>query len=124
MSKIWKMGITPDQFIADTINLTNEEIGVYFRLLCHAWKKKAYLPKDLERLQRIGQNCHPKIIQYLLKEYFTENEKGFYCKAQLKEWNWVQEKSDKATVSVNKRWEYDRNTNNSNNNFFICNSLF
>ena len=36
MTKIWKMGISPDQFIADTQDLTNEELGVYFRLLCYA----------------------------------------------------------------------------------------
>ena len=45
MTKIWKMGISTDNFIADTVNLTNEEIGIYFRLLCYAWKNEAYLPK-------------------------------------------------------------------------------
>ena len=33
MTKIWKMGISTDNFIADTVNLTNEEIGIYFRLV-------------------------------------------------------------------------------------------
>ena len=64
--KNWKMGISPDQFIADTQDLTNEELGVYFRLLCYAWKKEAYLPTDFDRLQRIGQNCEIEIIEYLL----------------------------------------------------------
>ena len=128
MAKIWKMGISPDQFIADTQDLTNEELGVYFRLICYAWKKEAYLPKDQERLQRIGQNCHPKIIQYLLKQFFIEDDNGFYCKAQKEEFEWVVEKSEKAKVSADKRWEKtqsERNANYSNsyNNKYI-NNLF
>ena len=91
MTKIWKMGISPDQFIADTQDLTNEELGVYFRLLCYAWKKEAYLPTDFDRLQRIGQNCEIEIIEYLLQTFFKLDKKGYYCKAQLEEWNWVQE---------------------------------
>lgn len=104
MTKIWKMGISPDNFISDTQDLTNEELGVYFRLLCYAWKKEAYLPKDLERLQRIGQNCHPKIIQYLLENFFIEDDQGFYCKAQKEEFDWVVEKSEKAKESAERRW--------------------
>ena len=125
MSKIWKMGISPDQFIADTQDLNNEELGVYFRLLCYAWKKEAYLPKDLERLQRIGQQCHPKIIQYLLKTFFIEDEKGYFCKAQKIEFDWVVEKSSKAVESANKRWDKsqserisERNANYSNSNSY------
>lgn len=98
------MGISPDNFISDTQDLTNEELGVYFRLLCYAWKKEAYLPKDLERLQRIGQNCHPKIIQYLLENFFIEDDQGFYCKAQKEEFDWVVEKSEKAKESAERRW--------------------
>lgn len=105
MTKIWKMGISPDQFIADTQDLTNEELGVYFRLLCYAWKKEAYLPKDSERLKRIGQDCNDKSIDYLLKTFFIEDEKGYYCKAQKEEFDWVVEKSGKATESANRRWD-------------------
>jgi uncharacterized protein YdaU (DUF1376 family) len=104
MAKIWKMGISPDNFISDTQDLTNEELGVYFRLLCYAWKKEAYLPKDLERLKRIGQNCEDKIINYLLETFFIENDQGFYCKAQKEEFDWVVEKSEKAKESAERRW--------------------
>ena len=96
MTKIWKMGISPDNFISDTQDLTNEELGVYFRLLCYAWKKEAYLPKDYGRLRRIGQNCGERIIDYLLENFFTEDDKGYYCKAQKEEFDWVVEKSGKA----------------------------
>ena len=116
MTKIWKMGISPDNFISDTQDLTNEELGVYFRLLCYAWKKEAYLPKDHERLKRIGQGCNDKSINYLLETFFIEDEKGYYCKAQKEEFDWVVEKSGKATESANRRWNKTQSESTSERN--------
>ena len=118
--KIWKMGISPDNFIADTVNLTNEELGLYFRLLCYAWKNEATLPNDMDRLKRICQNADEKMINYILAQYFREDGKTYYSKAQREEWLWVQEKSGKASNSAKKRWS-DANakptqSSNSNNN--------
>jgi uncharacterized protein YdaU (DUF1376 family) len=125
MTKIWKMGISPDNFISDTQDLTNEELGVYFRLICFAWKKEAYLPKDHERLQRIGQNCDLKIIKHLLEQFFIEDEKGFYCKAQKEEFDWVVEKSEKAKISAEKRWEKTQSERNANNSYsYIFNNIW
>jgi len=122
MTKIWKMGISPDNFISDTQDLTNEELGVYFRLLCYAWKKEAYLPNNIERLQRIGQGCNLKIIEYILKQFFKKDENGYYCKAQKEEFNWVVEKSGKATESANKRWDKTQSEGISNRNANYSNS--
>jgi len=110
------MGISPDNFISDTQDLTNEELGVYFRLLCYAWKKEAYLPKDHERLKRIGQGCNDKSINYLLETFFIEDEKGYYCKAQKEEFDWVVEKSGKATESANRRWNKTQSESTSERN--------
>ena len=105
MTKIWKMGISPDQFIADTVNLSDDEIGKYFRLLCYAWKNEAYLPNDIQRINNITKNPNIKIVQYLLDTYFIKDEKGYFCKAQKIEFDWVVEKSGKAVESANKRWD-------------------
>ena len=104
MTKIWKMGISTDNFIADTVNLTNEEIGIYFRLLCYAWKNEAYLPKDISRIKRIVQNAKEQDINYILETYFKEDDTGYYSKAQKEEFEWVIEKSGKAKVAAEKRW--------------------
>lgn len=104
MTKIWKMGISTDNFIADTVNLTNEEIGIYFRLLCYAWKNEAYLPKDISRIKRIVQNAQEEDINYILETYFKEDENGYFSKAQKEEFEWVIEKSGKAKVAAEKRW--------------------
>ena len=73
MSKFWKMGISPDQFIADTVNLSDDEIGKYFRLLCYAWKNKAYLPLDIKRVCNIVKQCDEKSIKYLLETFFVKD---------------------------------------------------
>ena len=130
--KIWKMGISPDNFIADTVNLTNEELGLYFRLLCYAWKNEAKLPNDMDRLKRICQNADEKMINYILATYFREEGKTYYSKAQREEWSWVQEKSGKASNSAKKRWldanakpTQSSNSNSNKNNYTdIFNNLW
>ena len=127
------MGISTDNFIADTVNLTNEEIGIYFRLLCYAWKNEAYLPKDISRIKRIVQNANEEDINYILETYFKEDENGYFSKAQKEEFEWVIEKSGKAKEAAEKRWSnanasqthmrtqssYSYNYNHSNNNKII-----
>tara|TARA_X000001388_G_C2221713_1_gene119513 strand:+ start:907 stop:1662 length:756 start_codon:yes stop_codon:yes gene_type:complete len=98
------MGISTDNFIADTVNLTNEEIGIYFRLLCYAWKNEAYLPKDISRIKRIVQNANEEDINYILETYFKEDDNGYFSKAQKEEFEWVIEKSGKAKEAADKRW--------------------
>ena len=129
MSKIWKMGISPDQFIADTVNLSDDEIGKYFRLLCYAWKNEAYLPLDIKRVCNIVKQCDEKSIQYLLETFFIKDKKGYFCKAQKIEFEWVVEKSSKAVESANKRWDKpqserisERNANYSNSNSYNNNN--
>ena len=131
--KIWKMGISTDSFIADTVNLTNEEIGIYFRLLCYSWKNDANLPKDISRLKRIVQNAEEDKINYIIETYFIESDQGYYNKAQREELDWVIEKSDKAKEAAEKRWSnanasqthmrtqssYSYNYNHSSNNKII-----
>ena len=135
MTKIWKMGISTDNFIADTVNLTNEEIGIYFRLLCYAWKNEAYLPKDISRIKRIVQNAKEEDINYILETYFKEDDIGYYSKAQKEEFEWVIEKSGKAKVAAEKRWNANASqthmrtqssyshSNNHNNNKIIEDSF-
>jgi uncharacterized protein YdaU (DUF1376 family) len=117
------MGISPDNFIADTVNLTNEELGLYFRLLCYAWKNEATLPNDMDRLKRVGVNAEEKMINYLLAQYFEQDKKGYYSKAQREEWKWVILKSGKAYDAAMKRWSdanakptQSSNSNSNNNN--------
>ena len=133
--KIWKMGISPDNFIADTVNLTNEELGLYFRLLCYAWKNNATLPKDIDRLKRVCQNADENSINYILETYFQADKEGYYSKAQREEMDWVQERTEKLRDMANKRWKKEKenmpkhsshsyNNNHKYNNIDIFNNIW
>jgi len=53
MAKYPSMPLFPDAWIADTQHLTNEEQGVYFRLVMFAWRTPSCaLPDDDRRLAK------------------------------------------------------------------------
>ena len=52
--KLPSLPLFTDTFIAETAHLTNEQIGIYMRLLCFAWTKKGK-PFTREQAYRIGQ---------------------------------------------------------------------
>ena len=69
------MGVHVDKFIADTVHLSDDEIGKYFRFLCYAWKLRAKLPNDLKRINQIAKNPNLKKTQYLLDTYFNKKDR-------------------------------------------------
>ena len=105
MGKIFKMGVHVDKFIADTVHLSDDEIGKYFRFLCYAWKLRAKLPNDLKRINQIAKNPNLKKTQYLLNTYFEKTEEGYTNSAQCHEWNHVQNVSEKNSKNANLRWD-------------------
>lgn len=99
------MGVHVDKFIADTVHLSDDEIGKYFRFLCYAWKLQAKLPNDLKRINQIAKNPNIKKTQYLLDTYFDKTEEGYINSAQCHEWNHVQNVSEKNSKNANLRWD-------------------
>ena len=99
------MGVHVDKFIADTVHLSDDEIGKYFRFLCYAWKLQAKLPSDLKRINQIAKNPNIKKTQYLLDTYFDKTEEGYTNTAQCHEWNHVQNVSEKNSKNANLRWD-------------------
>jgi len=124
MSKIWKFGIGTDQFIADTVDLSDDEIGKYVRMLFYAWKQKAKLPTDIKRINQIPKNPNIEVTKYLLERYFDKDENGYTCKAQVDEWERVQRISNENSEKAQARWDKEKdiqgqchsNASNSNSN--------
>jgi len=81
------MPLYTDALIADTPHLTNEEFGIYMRLLCFAWRtKECRLPSDHKRLAiMVGMTParFKKTAAPLLDEFFTESG-GFFVQKKLK----------------------------------------
>jgi uncharacterized protein YdaU (DUF1376 family) len=70
--KLPSLPLFTDTFAAETVHLSNEEIGIYIRLLCFAWTKNAK-PFTTESAYRICQcktkDCE-KIVYRILDEFF------------------------------------------------------
>lgn len=88
MSKMPKMNLWIDAFNSDTCYLSNEELGIYFRLIFFAWSRGGYLCDDIEFIYCLAPNAEEKTIDKILKLYWTRDgscyEKGWYQK-RLKE---------------------------------------
>lgn len=93
MTTMPKMNLWIDAFNSDTCFLTNDELGIYFRLIFYAWSKEGYLPDDKEFIQtlcRDAQKPNNDKIDKILKLYWTYDgsdwNKGWYQKRLREEY--------------------------------------
>ena len=82
-----------EDFIAGTQHLTNQEIGIYIRLLCWNWNKKCPgLPNDMNTILRIA-NCitdSEKIsCEKIVNEFFVLINDHYQNERQLQEYLYI-----------------------------------
>tara|TARA_R100001224_G_scaffold59621_1_gene35328 strand:+ start:587 stop:1408 length:822 start_codon:yes stop_codon:yes gene_type:complete len=79
VNKFHALQLFTDTFAAETVHLTNEQVGIYIRLLCFAWTKNAK-PFTTESARRICQ-CRTAECEYtvddILREFFIFNKEEF-----------------------------------------------
>ncbi len=81
----------PSDFLYDTMELTDAEIGQYMRLICKQWK-----------LKRLKKSSVPES----LRQYFTEDDKGFLFNERLeKERTKAITRYDKSMKGADERWK-------------------
>lgn len=71
-----------NDYIADTMDLSAEEHGIYLLLLIHYWKKRGNLTKDINKLKsitKITDNELP-LLQGILSEYFIDLKNSYSSK--------------------------------------------
>jgi uncharacterized protein YdaU (DUF1376 family) len=89
--KIFSMPVRVNDFVANTVHLKNEDLGIYWRLLLFAWENKAQLTRDMEEVYEIckayDRETQKKVDKILIK-FFSYNEISncFEQKAQVEEW--------------------------------------
>lgn len=108
MSKLPKMYIYADTFLADTQDLSDTEFGCYCRLLMFNWGKNCNgLPSDIEKLKRITHSLE-SVLKGILEEFFYLEEDKYHNKKQLSEYNKAVEfqelQSEKGRLGAEKRW--------------------
>ena len=77
-NKFHALQLFTDTFAAETVHLTNEQVGIYIRLLCFAWTKntKPFSTNSAYRIcQCIDDKCHKKVDD-ILEEFFQIGEIG------------------------------------------------
>ena len=67
--KAW-FPLYPADFLADTTHLSAEEVGIYFRFLCHQWQHGS-LPSNSQQLARISGEKESG-FKSVLDEFFAE----------------------------------------------------
>ena len=79
--KLPSLPLFTDTFIAETVHLSNEEIGIYIRLLCFAWTKNSK-PFSIRSAYSIGQciddDCK-RTVKKVLHEFFIMNGEDEYA---------------------------------------------
>ena len=75
-NKFHALQLFTDTFAAETVHLTNEQVGIYIRLLCFAWTKntKPFKSENAWRIcQCINEDCQVA-VQSILQEFFIPTD--------------------------------------------------
>lgn len=115
MAKLPSLPLFTDKFIAETVHLTNEALGMYIRLLCFAWTKKAE-PFTEDQAYRICQckldECRD-IVSLVLKEFFIEKDNKYTQKRITEEFTYLtkyyEKKSENGKKGAETRWHTTAN---------------
>jgi len=92
-----------EDFIAGTQHLTNEQIGIYIRLLCWNWNKRcAGLPSNNMTIYRIA-NCitddEKQSCNIIIKEFFVLINDHYQNERQLQEYLYITKRIDASKVN-------------------------
>lgn len=106
-----------DAYIGDTAHLTNEEHGVYLRLLMFAWRSPdCCLPDDDKRLSIMVGMTEKKWrdVRPVISAFWTISDGAWTQKRLTKERDYVRGKSKKNSAAAKARW--DQKPLETNNN--------
>ena len=87
INKFHALQLFTDTFAAETVHLTNQQVGIYIRLLCFAWTKNAK-PFTSESAYRICQckskECELEVLQILMEFFIRNKDVGrVFCKEKV-----------------------------------------
>ena len=92
-----------EDFTAGTSHLTNEEIGIYIRLLCWNWNKRCVgLPNNIDTIKRIAvcfTDSEKLSCEKILNEFFVLVENHYQNERQLQEYLYIRKRIDASKVN-------------------------
>ena len=92
-----------EDFVAGTSHLTNEEVGVYIRLLCWNWNKRCRgIPQDSMTQYRIA-NCitdtEKKSCDEIIKQFFVQVNDHYQNERQLQEYLFINKRIEASKLN-------------------------
>ena len=81
-----KMNLWIDAFNSDTSFLSDEELGIYFRLIFFAWSREGYIPDDIDFIVSLTRNGNKEAIEKIIKLYWTKEDDKYYQKRLREEY--------------------------------------
>lgn len=109
-----------EDYLADTVDLSCEEHGVYVLLLGLCWRRDGRLPNDSAFLKRALSACAAdmhgnrfnRIVPKLLDRFFVQDEQGYWTQKRLTiELEKARNLSGTQTEKAKKRWGKHRKNN-------------
>ena len=105
-NKFHALQLFTDTFAAETVHLTNEQVGIYIRLLCFAWTKntKPFKSEDAFIIcQCKDDKCKSK-VEKILNEFFllSENNNTWTHKRLVQEHSYLVDKYKKRSIAGKK----------------------
>lgn len=97
-----------DAYIADTAHLTNEEHGVYLRLLMFAWRSPGCcLPDNDKRLAlMVGVSAYKwQSLRATMQQFFTIKDGTWTQKRLQRERDFLERQSEKNRAAAEARWK-------------------
>ena len=118
------MNLWIDAFNSDTSFLTDEELGIYFRLIFYAWGKEGYLPNDYEFILNLTRNRNENAIRKVLSLYWNGDDKGYYQKRLVEEYQRAVSITETNRQNAMKRYEVaEQPQSDRNASISISNSI-
>ncbi len=114
--KLPSIPLFTDTFTAETVHLSNEQVGIYIRLLCFAWTKnsKPFKTKSAYRICQCKSDQCENIVLEILEEFFVKDcdmstQEVVWTHGRItKEYEYLQKyylnKSESGKRGASKRW--------------------
>jgi uncharacterized protein YdaU (DUF1376 family) len=113
MAEFPAMPLFTDAYLADTLDLTTEQHGIYLLMMVVAWRRpKCSLPANPSELRQILPSIRDKhghtfnrLVVPILERFWQKDEEGNYVQKRLsKEREFVRKRAIKQKQNADKRW--------------------
>ncbi len=99
-------------FLEGTAHMTNEEVGIYKRLLDHQWCRRGYLPTgeaELARMVGLSPQDLDELVtlQGVLSAKFVRHKRGYTNLKLLKLWRGARQVAETKRDAARTRWDAD-----------------